>query len=97
MFVYDNKCFLNNFNSNIENKNDCFVIQCSFEQITNGNQNVTERFKLFTTNQSRLRQDDATSAWREKMTDSLKIYFKTKKNDLNKKINAKISKQNNIN
>ena len=68
---------------NIENKNDCFVIQCSFEQITNENQNAAEKFKLFTTNQNHLRQNDATSAWREEMTDSLKIYFKTEKNDLN--------------
>ena len=37
------------------------------------------------------------TAWREKMTDSLKFHFNTKKNDLNKKTDAKMSKQNNIN
>ena len=79
MFAYDNKCFSNNSESNIENKNDCFVIQCSSEQITDKNQNATEKFKLFTIYQNRLRQNDATFAWREKMTNSLKFYFKTKK------------------
>ena len=68
---------------NIENKNDCFIIQYLFKQITNENQNAIEKFKLFITNQSRLRQDDATPAWREKMTGSLKFYFKTEKNGLN--------------
>ena len=81
---------------NIENKNDCFVIQYLFEQITNGNQNAAEKFKLFTTNQSRLRQDDATSAWREEMTGSSKFHSKTEKIDLNKRIDAKMSKQNDV-
>ena len=40
MFAYDNKCFENDCGLNIENKNDCFIIQCSFEQITDENQNV---------------------------------------------------------
>ena len=77
--MYDNKCFKNNFNSNIENKNNCFIIQCLFEQITNGNQNVTEKLELFTTNQNHLRQDDAAPMWREKMIDSSKFHPKTKK------------------
>ena len=82
---------------NIEKKNDCFVIQCSFKQITDENQNETEKFKLFTTNQSRLRQNDVTPAWREKTTGSLKFYFKTEKNNLNKRTDAKMSKQNDVN
>ena len=93
MFAYDNKCFENNFNSKIKNKNDRFVIQYLFKQITNKNQNATEKFKLFTTNQNRLRQNDATSVWRERMTNSLKFYFKLEKNDLNKKTDAKMSKK----
>ena len=63
---------------NKSNKNDCFVIQYSFEQITDENQNATEKFKLFTTNQNPLRQNDATPAWRENMTRSSKSYFKIK-------------------
>ena len=76
---------------NIENKNDYFIIQCSFEQITNKNQNATQKFKSFTTNKSRLRQNDATPAWRERMTDSLKFYFKIEKNGLNKRTDARMS------
>ena len=68
---------------NIENKNNCFVIQCSSEQITGGDQNAAEKFKSLTTNQNRLRQDGATPVWREGMTGLSKFYFKTEKNDLN--------------
>ena len=82
---------------NIENKDDCFVIQCSFEQITNENQNVTERLRLFTTNQSRLWKNDATPVWREETTGSSKFYSKTEKNDLNEKTETKMLKQNDVN
>ena len=58
---------------------------------------MAERFGSLTTDQSRLRQGDATPAWCERMTDLSKSYFKTKKNDLNKKTDAKILKQNDIN
>ena len=96
MFAYDNKCFYNDFDFNIENKNDCFIIQYSFEQITGESQNATERFKSLTTNQSRLRQGDATPAWREGVTGSSKFHFK-KKNDLHKKTDSKMLKQNDVN
>ena len=58
---------------------------------------MIEKFKLFTTNQSRLQQNDATPAWREKMTNSSKSHLKTEKNDLNKKTNTKMLKQNDVN
>ena len=82
---------------NIENKNDCFVIQCSSEQITNGGQNAAERLRSLTTNQNHLRQNDAAPAWRERMTGSSKFYSKTEKNDLNEKTDAKIFKKNDVN
>ena len=50
MFAYNNKCFQNNLNLNIENENDCFIIEYSFEKITGGDQNAAEKFKSFTTN-----------------------------------------------
>ena len=58
---------------------------------------MTEKLRLFTTNQSRLRQSDAAPAWRKKMTNLSKFHFKTEKNDLNKKPDAKILKQNDVN
>ena len=79
MFAHNNQYFQNNFNSNIENKKDCFIIQHLFKQITNGSQNVTEKFKSLTIDQNHLRQNDAAPTWRKKIIGLSKSYFKTKK------------------
>ena len=95
MFGYDNKClgiitkFLNDFNLNIKNRNDCFIIQCSSEQITDENQNAAEKFKSFTKNQSRLQQDNAAFVWREKWPIHQFFISKQKKMIWTKKLTQK--------
>ena len=54
MFVHSDWHFQNNIDLNIENENNDFVIQRSFQQITDEDQNAFEKFESFTANKNRL-------------------------------------------